>query len=294
MKFYRLNEIPIQRGDHVFKVSPLSKSMAVLVFFGIALASLLLGMYGGFHPGKHGIDLPAGLFYYISGVCAVMGLIFLGPLRASLRPTNWLLRCHQTGVLIHYRSYLNWHLPVEDLQAVGFDYSEIAWVRAVKERRASPYIDAGNQVTSLIHLDFCLANADTSILAAHLEAERNRWPASRRMMSRALDYPVEVLPGGILRLRWKDAIHCIVPDVRQAIQTLSRSVRIAPEDSVKTDLTRDRNLDPSEEDAKILKLLKSGDKIGALKLTRETYGCSLAEAMEFVEKIERTVAHAPK
>ena len=61
MKFYRLNEIPVQRDDHVFKVSPLSKSMAVLVFLGIALASLKLGLHGGFHPGKHGIDLPAAL-----------------------------------------------------------------------------------------------------------------------------------------------------------------------------------------------------------------------------------------
>jgi len=287
MNFYRLNEIPVQRGDHVFKVSPLSKSMAVLVFFGIALAALLLGVYGGFRPGKHGIDLPAGLAYYISGVCAVMGLIFFGPFRASLRPTNWLLRCHETGVVIHYRSYLNWRLPAEDLQGVEFDYSEIVWARAVKERRASPGMDGANQVVSLTHLDFCLANVDTSVLEAHLEAERNRWPASRRIKSRALDYPVEVLPGGIVRLHWKDASHCIVPDVRQAIQTLSRSVRIVSEDSVKTDLAHDRNLTPGEEDAKILKLLKNGDKIGALKLARETYGCSLAEATEFLEKMER-------
>ena len=46
------------------------------------------------------------------------------------------------------------------------------------------------------------------------------------------------------------------------------------------------NSTPGEEDAKILKLARSGDKMGAIELTRQVYGSTLSEAMAFVEKLQ--------
>jgi hypothetical protein len=58
-----------------------------------------------------------------------------------------------------------------------------------------------------------------------------------------------------------------------------------PWGSTKVDLAHQRNLSPGEEDAKIAELAKSGDKIGAVKLTRQIYGSTLNEAVAFVEKL---------
>ena len=110
---------------------------------------------------------------------------------------------NSSGVIIKYRSFQNWRCPAEDVQAVGFDYSEIAWVRMVREQRTAPGLGGNqtNQIQHLTYLDFCLANADTAALEAHLQAEQKAEPPGR-FKTIYRDYPVEVLPGGIVRLRW--------------------------------------------------------------------------------------------
>jgi ribosomal protein L7/L12 len=63
-------------------------------------------------------------------------------------------------------------------------------------------------------------------------------------------------------------------------------VIIAGTDATEVDLTFQSNLSPEERDAKILTLAKSGDKMGAVKLTRQIYGATLSEAVAFVEKLQ--------
>jgi hypothetical protein len=138
------------------------------------------------------------------------------------------------------------------------------------------------QIQFLTFLDLCLANADTSALEAHLQAEQKAGPAGKRIKTIVRDYPVEVLPGGIVRLRW----YGISPPPGKAIQFLSRHVRIAAADSTRVDLTHRSHRPPDEEDAKILALARSGDKMGAVTLTRQIYGSSLSEAVAFVEKLQ--------
>jgi hypothetical protein len=205
-----------------------------------------------------------------------------------MMPTNWLLRCRDSGVIIKYRSFENWRCPAEDVQVVGFDYSEIAWVRTVKERRITPGLGGGRttQLQYLTYLDFCLVNADTSALETHLQAEGKAEPPGNFKIIHG-DYPVEVVAGGIVRLRWSmDGGYRISPSLKKAIEYLGRYVKITTTDSTKVDLTHPSNLSSEEGDADILKLAKSGDKLGAVRLTRRLYGSTLSEAVAFVEKLQ--------
>jgi ribosomal protein L7/L12 len=70
------------------------------------------------------------------------------------------------------------------------------------------------------------------------------------------------------------------------ITWLSQFVQVASTETDKVDFTCDRKAPVQDEDTKILSLARSGDKMAAIKLARELYGCSLTEAVEFVEKLQ--------
>ena len=286
MQFYRLGEIPIRSDDQVFKACTTGAFIGVIVYSGIGIALLLLGISG---KKIYGLNLPPAFFIYAGAPAfGLLGWAAWGQFRARLKPTNWLLRCNSSGVIIKYRSLENWRFPAEDVQAVGFDYSEVAEIRMVREQRTAPGFggNGNKQIQDLTYLVFCLANADTSTLETYLQAEQKAEPPGR-VKTIFRDYPVEVLPGGIVQLRWSiSGGYKISPSLNKAIEYLSRYVKTAVEDSTKVDLTYQSNLSPEEGDANILKLAKSGDKTGAVKLTRQIYGSTLSEAVAFVEKLQ--------
>ena len=203
MKFYKMEDIVPRSDDVVFKTSPTGKCIWLAVFSALGIASLIEGIHGGVHEGR--TNLPAALFYILAVILGLCGWYCFTTFRASLKPTNWLLRCTDSGVIINYRSYLNWRFPAGDVQAVGLDYSEIAWARTMKEKRITPSMDnrGASQSQTLIYLDFCLANADTTALEANLQRERDLAPDG---MVTTCDYPVSVLPGGMIELRWNGVL----------------------------------------------------------------------------------------
>src|SRR5271166_1239300 len=137
MKFYGLREIPVRSDDVVFKASPARLFVPLLIFLAIIIALLPLAIGGGKLYGVH--HPPPALFVFaFVAFFGLFGFVSLGMFRASLKPTNWLLRCNGEGVTIKYRSFCNWRFPEEEVQAVGFDYSEIAWVRTFREKRSTP------------------------------------------------------------------------------------------------------------------------------------------------------------
>ena len=198
--------------------------------------------------------------------------------RAALAPANWLLRCNASGIWLKYRSYLNWRLPQEDTQVVAFDYSEVAWMRSVKERRTVPLLGGRNrsQIQVLHFLEFGLVDPDTSALDARLQAELQVKPENIMI---TLTYPVEVVSPGIVRVQWNGMSLWL----SRAPAGAGRHVRVVGPDAVKSDLSYRKDLAPGDADARIAALVKSGDKIGAVKLTRQVYGASLDEAMVYVE-----------
>ena len=285
MKFYKLDDIVAQSGDRVFKVSPVGKGIALVVLAALGLGSLGLAVAGGWHSGsgdRDDVNLPAPLFYLLAGVILIFGLFAWQAFRASLQPSNWLLRCTASGVIIHFRSYLNWRFPPGDVAAVGFDYGEIAWARTVKEKRIMPGHgqNAGKDTAHLTYLDLGLAPTDTTELEALIAKEHRRVPDG---VITSCDYPVSVRPGGLVELRWGGGLS---PGVAQAIQCLGQRVRLLAADARAVDLSHDRRLRPEQEQGKILEPLNSGDEMGALKLTQEIFGYNPTQAQEYVDKLQ--------
>jgi hypothetical protein len=276
MKFYKLDEIPILKADQVFRVSPTGKAIAAVVMYGIAIASLVWGMSGR-RPSGMGFGFP----YYLTGVVGLFGLIPVGMFRASLRPSAWLARFNDEGIIVKYRSYMNWRLPGDGVQAVGFEWREIAWAGLVKERRTAPSSGSrgGTEIRWLTYVDIGLANPDTGDLESHLQEEMNLRPDGIMV---SLDYPVQTLPGGIVEISWSDGIS---PSAHKAAALLGRYVKIAEPDHRKVDLTHDRRASGDEERTKIILLARSGDEMGAVKLARQAFGYNLTQAHEYVEKV---------
>jgi hypothetical protein len=278
MKFYTLGEVPVGAADQVFKVAPTGKAILSLIVLGMAIAGAVLGIYG-WKP----VGTPSWAYYGIAGVIGLFGLIPLGEFRASLRPSNWLVRCISGAILIKYRSYENWRMPADDVQAVALDYAEISWAKMVKERRETPVTgDRGGitiQVKYLTYIELGLVNSNTSDLEARLQAERNLRPEG---MILTVDYPVRVLRGGTVQIRWSGGIR---PSAGKAIEILGRQVNVVAAEHRKMDLTYNRHASPEEEQGKIVELAQSGDSIGAALLTRQVHGYSESQANEFVDKL---------
>ena len=281
MKFYKLDDIATRSDDRVFRISPIGKGFAFLFFSSLALGCLVMAIRGGFQHDR--VHVPSLFLYIFAAFLGIFVCFAYGAFRASLRPTNWLLRCNTQGIIVKYRSYLNWHLPADEAQAVAFDYAEIAWVRTVREKRFTPDMDHSNttQTAYVTYLDFCLSTKiDLSSLEAKLRAEQSFSPEGF-IISR--DYPVSLSKDGMLELRW---IGGISPSPPKAIEYLKQHVQIVAPEARTVDLVHRRNLKPEDERSKIIDLLKSGDELGAIKLTRDIYGYSLKDAHDFVEKLQ--------
>ena len=79
MKFDRLGEIPARSGDLVFKASPVGMCVWFVVFLGLAIAVLLLGIGGG---KQYGLNLPPVLCYISGGVSRI---VFMDRFRVGSR-----------------------------------------------------------------------------------------------------------------------------------------------------------------------------------------------------------------
>jgi hypothetical protein len=108
--------------------------------------------------------------YYL----AVLALLFLAVMHrfitARFRPSNWLVRMSELGLFIQFRSYLNFHLPAEDLTVVFVPYSEIRSARLIREHSRVPASRGHTATQTLRYVEFELAS-DTAALAKALDAE---------------------------------------------------------------------------------------------------------------------------
>jgi len=275
MRFYKLDDVPVGRDDQVFKESPIINAVLALFLFGIAIGVLALGVTK-WHP-------TSWVPFLVAGVFALFGLVPLGNFRASLKPSNWLMRCQLSGVILKYRAYENWRLPADTLQAVGLEYGEIAWAKLVKERRKSPNMDgkAGAQIQYFTYINLGMVKPDLSELEANLRAERALRPAGGLKVV-TIDYPVQVRPGGVVEIRWGSGIR---PSAQKALEVLGRRVKILESEHRETDFTYKPGDSAEEKKARIIALALSGDQFGAIRLARQAYGCSLSRAQEIVNDL---------
>src|SRR5437763_8213457 len=90
---------------------------------------------------------------------------------ACLRPTILLVRMNDDGMFIQFRSYLNYHLPAEDLTIVFVSFGEIRSARLIRERVTAPDPQGHGTTTQFLrYIELELAGA-VARLATALEAE---------------------------------------------------------------------------------------------------------------------------
>lgn len=275
MKFYDLQDAPVYKDDVVFKKSVVKAAVPTFVMFGLSLAGLLVA----FHVVK--MDIPIGIGYAVAIGCGLFGLLPLAQFRAALKPTNWLVRASQSGVLIKYRSYLNRKLPATDTQVVGLDYAEIAWARKVIERRVTADSSQGGnsvQATTLMFIELCV-KGETAELAGKLSEENAREAGATSHWG---DFPVQLMDGGIVRINWRD----MTPGIDNALKRLGAYIPIQEAQKSRTDFASAKNLTPEELKEKVRQLNDSGDSIAAVALVKKALHCSTTEAMKFVEKMD--------
>jgi len=253
-----------------------SRIWALLVVFIISGVTCWLAVRG-WQTGSWLLYLPAALL--TPGLLLFRRMIF-----ARFRPTNWLVRSNGQGLFIQFRSYLNYHFPVDEPTVVFIVYSEIRSARLVRQRQEllDTSGDRSERRLRLIELEL---SGDVRLLEEALAFERSRSaPSEKRWYgkssSRYQDYPVRMQSPTILQLEWS-----VLPGAGKFLDSLRPYTRVEEPISVSEDFSKLNGLTEEEQKQRLHQLDCEGQTITAIHLARQLYGCSLADAKDRVEKL---------
>ncbi len=280
MQFYTIHEIPRAYGQEtVFRQSVLGK----LLFFGTCLlfsvALVWFARAGGYDSDD--VHLPPTLLYWIGAVVGFLALLGYFYFRASLKPSNWLVRASIDRLVIKFRSHLNDHFPDDAAVIVVVPFTEIGWIRRARETLSNPSSSGdGDRVESWTYLDVKLSGGDLDALGDSLRTERGR-EAPKVGFSRTKHhhYPVRLVDDNILRIQWAG----VSPRIKKALKILGKKLPVEPDWKIRNAAWEE--LEGKELEDRILDLLERGDKIGATALVKTKYGYSTTEAKNFTDEI---------
>src|SRR5262245_40456959 len=121
MEFLTVQQADAQpfRTEYKYSIAAGWVSFLVLGAATVGFAFLFYRAWAG--PTTVGIIISAWLTLWFG----LFTLMFRGRLRARLRKTNWLVRSQPSGILIKFRSYLNFHFDDADAIVVYIDYGDI-------------------------------------------------------------------------------------------------------------------------------------------------------------------------
>ena len=274
MQLLRLNEVERSPGDRVFRYSP---TRMALLFLGVVCMgiALLLVDWQGRSRSVHYIA------YYIDGVL-LLGLVLMRRfLLARFRPSNWLVRMRHDGLLIQFRSYLNYSLPAEDVTVVSIPYQNIRSARSVRERSTIQGEDGTTEQTRRL-VEFELVG-DLTPLSKALAAELARpapkqktWYGNTSTLYR--HYPVRMVSSPFLQVEWS-----AVPGAAGFLDALRSYTTIAPPVVVSEDFAHIGSLNREEQEKRLRELDQRGRTIAAVYIARRLYGYDLTQAEGFIQ-----------
>lgn len=275
MQLHRLAEAPISDRDLVCAYSRVQALLIVSAMIAVAIVAIILSSLKDSWVG-----------YYFAGVLLLFLLIMHKSVTARFRPSNWLVRLTDHGLLIKFRSYLNCHFPAQDYTVVFIPYVEIRSARRLDEVKEIADLDDNRRPTTttrtLRWLELELAG-DTRQLAIALANEadtvlRTRRIGDEKISTRYQHFPVLLPSPRILRIEW-----AVKPKLDVILEKLTRHTMVRPAESARKDLANLDDLSRAEQETRLLELAESGDKIGAIAIARRLYGYDLSQAKAFVE-----------
>jgi hypothetical protein len=272
MRLLRLSDVEIRPTDLVYRYSRWHAVLIAIVVLGVSGWAAFHAYTAGWKPG-----------YYI----AVAVLLFLELMRrfvtARFRSSNWLARMNDEGVFIQFRSYLNYHLPADDLTVVFISYGEIRSARLIKERVTVPDPqERGTETQFLRYIELELAG-DVAALTEALEAEatesapkEKRWYGSSSTLYQ--DHPMHMESAPFFRVRWQ-----ATPGAHNFLEALRPYTTIADPVFITQDFAHLQGLSREEQQAGLRELARRGETISAIYLARQLHGGSLADAKQMVD-----------
>ena len=216
-------------GHTAKKPCSVSRSLGKLLFFGTCLlfsvALVWFARAGGYDSDD--VHLPPTLLYWIGAVVGFLALLGYFYFRASLKPSNWLVRASIDRLVIKFRSHLNDHFPDDDAVIVVVPFTEIGWIRRARETLSNPSSSGdGDRVESWTYLDVKLSGGDLDALGDSLRTERGR-EAPKVGFSRTKHhhYPVRLVDDNILRIQWAG----VSPRIKKALKILGKKLPVEPD-----------------------------------------------------------------
>jgi hypothetical protein len=161
----------------------------------------------------------------------------------------------------------------------------IAEIESIRAERSATLTEHGGEVTSSRdgYLAIKLRNvADVDALRNPIaDASRPQishgWTIHRAM-------PVRVSDEGVIRLQWYGNTFIISPGLNATVKRLGKVARVEQETFERIDLTG-KAVSSRDADDQIVREIERGQRISAIKLVRQHYRMSLADAKRFVDSL---------
>lgn len=274
MRLLRLADVEQSPSDRVFSYSRVTASLLASIVIGSCLA-LLFRFSKNWKPG-----------YYFAAVIICIAWLLATFVTARFRPSNWLVRMTDLGLFIQFRSYLNYHLPADDLTVVFVSFQEIRSARLIRERAQVPDAE-GHSTTQMLRYAELELVGDTAALDKALDAELSeRAPTEKRWYGRSStlydDHPVRMTSPPFLRIRWQ-----ALPGARKFLDALRPYTTISDPVRISQDFRNLENLPAEEQRNRLRELAQRGETIAAVYLARKLYGCGLSEAHAKVDELRQ-------
>ena len=278
MRLMRALEVPETPRDRLFRASRWHAVLLVVLCAG-ACAAMIWRHWPAPRPA-----------YYISAAILVFLFLMHRFITARFHPSNWLVRMNDEGLFIHFRSYLNEHLPAEDPTVVFLGFKDIRSARRVREWLTVRTMNNSSETQLHRYVELELA-VDPTPLAQALAEEcarpgvpEKRWYGTSSTLYR--DYPVLMQSPPFLRLEWR-----VAPSARAFLKGLEGRVEIAEPISVSRDFTNMQTLTRNEQEKRLRELDQRGETIAAVYLARKLYGLDLTEATDHVKNLRGERSH---
>jgi hypothetical protein len=273
MQLLREAEVPKNENQIVFCASRLNAFIFLAICFGGCTALIVLHW-----PSSRAADCISA---------AIILFLFLGRrvITARFHPLNWLVRIADDGLYLHFRSYLNEGMPVEDPTVVFLRFAELRSACYVREKVRTQDNHGGTQTAAHCWVELELG-VDPAPLATALDTEYSRpgvvqkkWYGSSTTVYR--DYPVLMQKPAFVRIAWQ-----VVPRASELLGILSRYIETRPDVKLTEDFAHMQGLPREQQEKRLRELNRRGETMAAVYIARRLYGYNLTQATNFVKGLQ--------